>query len=145
MNAVLLDTNIVSFLLKEDSRAQVYAPYLEDRRLAISFMTVAELFQWAAMRKWGARRISQLEASLRNFTVLPFDIALCRLWGEIRARCRAVGQPISPQDAWIAATALQHHLPLVTHNPTDFEMIEEIELITTAKRSSSQGSAVGLS
>ena len=79
MNAVLLDTNIVSFLLKEDSRAQVYAPYLEDRRLAISFMTVAELFQWAAMRKWGARRISQLEASLRNFTVLPFDIALCRL------------------------------------------------------------------
>ena len=28
---------------------------------------------------------------------------------------------------------------------TDFEIIEELELITTAKRSSSQGSAVGLS
>ncbi|MCL0066257.1 hypothetical protein M1N79_05235 [Dehalococcoidia bacterium] len=25
----------------------------------------------------------------------------------------------------------QYHLPLVTHNPTDFEIIEELELITT--------------
>ncbi|MEA3396724.1 MAG: PIN domain-containing protein, partial [Chloroflexota bacterium] len=108
MNVVLLDTNIVSFVLKADSRAQSYATYLENRSLAISFMTVAELFQWAAIRKWGVRRTSQLEASLRNYIILPFDIALCRLWGEIRARCRAAGRPISPQDAWIAATALHH-------------------------------------
>jgi tRNA(fMet)-specific endonuclease VapC len=133
INVVLLDTNIVSFVLKEDSRAQSYAPHLENRRLAISLMTVAELFQWAAIRKWGARRTSQLESSLRNYVILPFDIALCRLWGEIRARCRAAGRPISPQDAWIAATALQHGLPLITHNPADFETIEELELITTAK------------
>ena len=75
--------------------------------------------------------MSQLETSLQNYTVLPFDIALCRLWGEVRANCRAVGRPISPQDAWIAATALQHRMPLVTHNPADFEAIEELELITT--------------
>ncbi|GAB4543057.1 MAG: hypothetical protein Kow0063_35800 [Anaerolineae bacterium] len=36
---------VVSFLLKEDSRAKSYAPHLENRRLAISFMTVAESFQ----------------------------------------------------------------------------------------------------
>jgi predicted nucleic acid-binding protein len=131
MNVILLDTNIVSFLLKGDSRARSYVPYLQDRMLAISFMTVAELFQWAAIRNWGARRMSQLETSLQSYIILPFDIALCRLWGEIRAKCRAVGRPISPQDAWIAATGLRHHLPLVTHNPTDFEVIEELELITT--------------
>ena len=33
----------------------------------------------------------------------------------------------------MAATALRHGLPLVTHNPADFEMIEELELITTVK------------
>jgi tRNA(fMet)-specific endonuclease VapC len=131
MDVVLLDTNIVSFLLKGDSRARSYAPHLQGRILAISFMTVAELFQWAFVHNWGARRMSQLETSLRNYTVLPFDIALCRLWGEVRANCRAVGRPISPQDAWIAATALQHRMPLVTHNPADFEAIEELELITT--------------
>lgn len=131
MNVALLDTNVVSFLLKGDSRARSYAPYLQDRMLAISFMTVAELFQWAAIRNWGARRMSQLETSLQSYIILPFDITLCRLWGEIRAKCRAVGRPISSQDAWIAATALRYHLPLVTHNPTDFEVIEKLELITT--------------
>ena len=130
MDTVLLDTNIISFAFKGDSRAVSYAPLLQGRRLAISFMTVAELFQWAAIRKWGAHRTSQLEASLENYVVLPFDIALCRLWGEVRAKCRAAGRPISPQDAWVAATALWHHLPLVTHNPSDFEVIEELELIT---------------
>jgi predicted nucleic acid-binding protein len=127
---VLLDTNVVSFLFKGDSRAEPYVSHLENRRLAISFMTVAELFQWAAVRKWGEARKRQLEASFHNFVVLPFDIALCRLWGEIRADCRAAGRPISPQDAWIAATALLHNLPLVTHNPSDFEAIEGLELIT---------------
>ncbi len=69
MDIILLDTNIVSFVLKEDSRAQSYASHLENRRLAISFMTVAELFQWAAIRKWGMHRTRQLEASLRNYTI----------------------------------------------------------------------------
>jgi predicted nucleic acid-binding protein len=69
-------------------------------------MTVAELFQWAAVRNWGQSRINQLELSLRDYVILPFDIALCRLWAQVRARCRAAGRPISPQDAWIAATAL---------------------------------------
>jgi tRNA(fMet)-specific endonuclease VapC len=132
MDAVLLDTDIVSFLLKGDSRALAYAPYLQERRLAISFMTAAELFQWAFTRHWGESRIQGLEVSLQSYTILPFDVDLCKRWGEIRAARRAKGRPISPQDAWIAATALQHHLPLVTHNRSDFEAIEELELITQA-------------
>ncbi|MCG8349192.1 MAG: hypothetical protein MI924_15600 [Chloroflexales bacterium] len=45
MSTVLLDTNIVSYLFKRDSRAALYAPHLLDRELAVSLMTVAELFQ----------------------------------------------------------------------------------------------------
>lgn len=77
MDAVLLDTNIVSFLLKGDSRARSYAPCLQDRMLAISFMTVAELFQWAAIRNWGARRMSQLETSLQSYIIPPIPFAAC--------------------------------------------------------------------
>jgi tRNA(fMet)-specific endonuclease VapC len=126
MDVVLLDTNIVSFVLKGDSRAMLYAPHLQGHRLAISFMTVAELFQWAAIRNWGAHRMDQLEMSIQGYVILPFDIALCRLWGEVRAQCRTAGRPIFPQDAWVAATALRHGLPLVTHNPRDFEAVEEL-------------------
>ena len=86
MDVILLDTNIVSFIFKEDSRASDYEPYLKDRQLAVSFMTVAELYQWAAVRKWGERRRNQLAQSLKaNYTVPPFDIRLCQIWGEVRA------------------------------------------------------------
>jgi len=132
IEAVLLDTNVVSFLLKGDSRAKLYESHLRERRVAISFMTVAELFQWAFVRNWGERRQQKLERDLDSFVILPFDIKLCRRWGEIRADCRAKGRPVSPQDAWIAATALCYETRLVTHNPKDFEVIEGLSLITEA-------------
>ena len=132
MNIVLLDTNIVSFMFKSDSRAQAYAPYVQGQRLAISFMTVAELYQWAAVHRWGNRRIRKLEQILQTtYTILTFDVALCQQWGEVRAMRRAMGRPISSEDAWIAATALQYNLPLITHNPKDFGGIPTLEIITT--------------
>ena len=132
MDAILLDTNVFLFLLKGDARAQPYASRLWGRRLALSFMTVAELSQWAAMRHWDQPRIDQLGESLQACVILPFDVALCRLWGEIRAQRRAGDHPISPQDAWIAATALQYHLPLVTHDPQAFRAVPGLDLISTA-------------
>jgi tRNA(fMet)-specific endonuclease VapC len=45
MPTLLLDTDVFSFLLKGDSRANAYTPLLQGHRLALSFMTVAELFQ----------------------------------------------------------------------------------------------------
>ena len=131
MSIILLDTNIVSFILKGDSRTKLYEPHLHGQRLAISFMTVAELYQWAAIRKWGTHRTKELGQMLMvNYTVLSFDIALCQLWGTLRANRRAIGRTISPEDAWIAATALQYKLPLITHNPTDFEKIQNLKIIT---------------
>lgn len=132
MRVILLDTNIVSFVLKGDSRALEYGTHLKGQQLAISFMTVAELYQWAAVRKWGKRRRNQLEQILKaNYTILSFDIVLCQLWGEIRAERQAIGKSISPEDAWISATALHYNLPLVTHNPKDFVDIPDLEIITT--------------
>ena len=106
MSILLVDTDVVSFLFKQDSRASIYTPLLQDNQLALSFMTVAELFQWTAVRNWGASRIERLEQSLTNYLIIPVDIELCRRWGNLRAQLQSVGKPISAQDAWIAATAL---------------------------------------
>jgi len=40
-----------------------------------------------------------------------------------------IGRPIGWPDAWIAATALWHRIPLVSHDG-DFEGIAGLELIT---------------
>ena len=133
MSVVLLDTNIVSFLIKKDSRSQSYAAYLQHQKPALSFMTVAELYQWAFIRKWGERRVQKLEKQLQNYLIFPFDITICRYWAEVRAGCRQAGRPISSQDAWVAATALQHNLPLVTHNPADFSAVANLKIITTVE------------
>ena len=128
MRFILLDTNVVSYLFKGDTRASQYAPLIQGYRLAISFVTVAELFEWAITRNWGERRFQQLEQTLKTYVVIPIDIELCRTWGTIRAQQHAVGRAIAPQDAWIAATSLRHQLPLVTHNPSDFQSIKGLEI-----------------
>lgn len=132
MTTVLLDTNIVSYLFKRDSRAAAYAPHLLQRELAISMMTVAELFQWAALRDWGKVRVQRLERYLERYTIVPVDMALCRHWAEVRAIRARAGLPISPQDAWIAAAALRYHLALVTHNPADYQAIPGLTIISEA-------------
>ena len=79
--------------------------------------------------EWSVKRIKQLEETLDNYLIFPCDIELCRKWGKVRDTCRAVGYAISPQDAWIAATALHYDIPLATHNISDFENIEGLTLI----------------
>jgi predicted nucleic acid-binding protein len=42
------------------------------------------------------------------------------MWAEVTVAARARGYRIECADAWIAATALRHDVPLVTHNRGDF-------------------------
>lgn len=130
MSLLLIDTNIASFIFKGSDYADPYIPLLSGHELALSFMTVAELFQWAILRQWGDRRVAQLEQYLSNYLIIPVDQPLCREWAQIRADQQSAGRVISPQDAWIAATAIRHDLSLVTHNIKDFREIPNLRLIT---------------
>ena len=129
MSLLLIDTDIASFVFKGSDYANPYLPLLSDQELALSFMTVAELFQWAILRQWGDRRLSQLEQYLSNYLAIPVDQPLCREWAKVRSDRQSAGRPISSQDAWIAATALRHDLPLVTHNIKDFVGISNLQII----------------
>jgi len=130
MSLVLLDTDVVSYLFKRDSRGKLYEAHLLNHELAIAIMTVAELFQWASMYRWGLARRQRLETWLELFTILPVDIEGCRAWAIVRARRDALGRAISPQDAWIAATALRYGIPLITHNVGDFQQIPRLKIIS---------------
>ena len=43
MDAVLVDTDVVSYIFKRDTRGALYDPHLDGRSQFISFMTLAEL------------------------------------------------------------------------------------------------------
>ena len=78
MSTVVLDTNVVSFLMKGHRLADSYRPYIEGRRLAVSFMTVGELYEGACRAGWGRERLNRLRASVKSYLVLPVNLEVCR-------------------------------------------------------------------
>ncbi len=127
---IILDTNIVSYLMKGGPLAELYAPHVQGRLLAISFITVGEMYFGAENRNWGKKKRRELETTLRNFVVIPYDHEIARCYGRLLAERKRNGKPIAPNDAWIAACAARHDVPLVTHNAKDFIGITDLEVIT---------------
>lgn len=130
VNALLVDTTVVSYLLKEHSLAPAYREHLEGNLLGVSFMTIAELYCWPLQRGWGEKRFAELKAHLARYVVLAHDDALSWQWAQLVSR---KGRPMSFPDAWIAATALRYSVPLVTHNARHFEHIPDLEVVTVPK------------
>lgn len=127
---VVIDTNIVSYLMKGHQLAQDYQKHLQGKLLSIAFMTVGELYYGAEKRQWGQQMRKQLETTLRNFVVIPYDHEIARCYGAIVAERERQGRVISCADAWIAACALRHRVPLITHNAKDFEKITDLQVVT---------------
>ena len=132
MSTVVVDTDVASFLFKGDTRAQAYRQHLQGKTPALSFMTVAELYQWAYGRNWGERKLARLEEQLRAYVIVPYDGELCKQWATVCIERQRQGRPISAQDAWIAATALRHGCPLVTHNSKDYVGVSGLTVISEA-------------
>ena len=126
----LMDTNVASFMLKGHSLAQKYRRHLQGHQLALSFMTVAELYEWAFHARWGKGRFARLEVLLNGLDIIASSADLERCWGAVRFERRR--QPIGVADAWIAASALVHGYELVTDNAADFNGIRGLTIITEA-------------
>lgn len=129
---VVIDTNIVSYMMRGQAEARAYVKHLQGNLLSISFVTVGELFYGAEKARWGAKRLLRLETTLRNFLVIPYDYEIAKTYARILVDCERTGRPISSNDAWIAACAVRHSVPLVTHNAKDFESVSDLRLITEA-------------
>ena len=60
---------------------------------------------------------------LSRFKPLVPDIDTANQWARIKSGCEKKGRPISFPDAWIAASALQLNIPLVTHNASELPVL----------------------
>ena len=132
MKPIVVDTDVVSFLFKNDTRAQGYLPHLFDRQWLISFMTQAELEQWALISNWQAKRVEWLWAYTKRFVIVPSSSDLAQKWAEVMVAARRNGRRIETADAWIAATAGLYDAPLITNNTNDYLGVPGLKLISEA-------------
>ena len=132
MTPVVVDTDVVSFLFKNDSRAQLYLPLLRNRRLLVSFMTEAELEQWILLASWGVGRVRRFQEFMTGFASVPSSRDLILRWADVMVAARANGRRIEAADAWIAATALLYGAALVTHNPKDYLGVPGLKVLSCA-------------
>ena len=138
MRALLLDTNIVSILFNRNhSLRDLCLGVATGNYLVVSFITRAELLLWPAANHWGQARRAKLDCHLELYTTVYPDSRTCEIWVEVTECRRRAGRPIQTADAWIAATALQWGVPLVTTNFKDFAAIDGLEVIPIGTGSSS--------
>jgi predicted nucleic acid-binding protein len=126
---IIVDTNIVSYVMRGSPEAKVYIAHLQGKLTAISFVTVGELYYGAEKRNWGQQKRLQLETVLKNYVVIPYDHEIAKQYAKVLVERERLGRRITFNDAWIAACAIRHNTPLVTHNGRDFELISGLQLI----------------
>lgn len=129
---IMLDTNVVSEIAHDRTHSNVadWVTHQDRFELFLSVPVIAEL-------AFGARRIALRDKSQRYLIalddliavefrnrILPNDVASALRFGEVCATREAVGRPIGPMDAMIAAICLVHDATLATRNVRDFDGLD---------------------
>ena len=125
---ILLDTNVVSELMRSEPENAVEAWARSQRGGSLYFSTVseAELRYGAAILPEGRRRetlFADIEGMLRSAfgdRVLSFAREAAHIYGDIAAMRRSAGLHIEAVDCQIAAIASAHGLTVATRNVGDF-------------------------
>ena len=127
MSGFLLDTNLVSELIKPRPKLEVrkWVDSVEESLLYLSVLTLGEIRKGIAVLPDIARK-QVLELWLQNDLQLRFsgrilsvDEGIADRWGWIAGKSSASGRPLAVIDGLLAATALHHNMTLVTRNAKD--------------------------
>lgn len=101
---------------------------LRQRGLALSIISVAELWEGVYFSKDPGRSQMMLEMFLSGVAVLGIDEEICRQFGHLRGSWRQEGKMVGDFDLLIAASALRHNLTLLTNNRRHFADIEGLRI-----------------
>ncbi len=120
---MLFDTDVLIFVQRGNAKAAALAEATEQRD--ISTQTYIELLQCAKSK--AQHRIIQQFLKDFSFTVLPFTENIGHR-ASVYVEEYALSHAVRAGDAIIAATAVEHHLPLSTANTKHFRPIKELDL-----------------
>ena len=124
---ILLDTDICIELLRGNfnviERRQGY-----DEKVAISFMTVAELFYGTEKSNNKGKNTNLIEEFFLTVDIIHSDLEILIKFGKLKALFGKAGNILSGADIFIAATAIVKCNMLITGNINHFKRIEELRI-----------------
>lgn len=124
-NKLLLDTNVIIDLWDGNTKV---IDYLEQQHnLYIPATVLGELYVGAFRSVNKEKHLAAINEFLEHSTVFSSDSQTAEYYGSVKATLLNKGKPIPENDIWIAATALQHQLPLYTHDK-HFKEVEGLQL-----------------
>jgi len=129
---ILLDTNVLSALMRDPSDAAVVA-WLDEQNPARIWTTTVAMFEirFGLARLAEGRRRAALEAAFEALLredlagrVAPLDRAAAEAAGLLTARRAAAGRAVDVRDTLIAGIALARRAAVATRNTRHFDDVE---------------------
>lgn len=123
---MILDTNALSALL--DKEAALLEAIRDSRELALPVIVLGEFRFGISVSRRRDEYLAWLRRDLSLFRVLPVGEETSVYYATIRSELKAGGSPIPANDAWIAALARQHRMPIVSRD-THFDRVKNVERV----------------
>ncbi len=111
---MILDTNALSAFV--DGDAAVGDVLRRQPRVALPVIVLGEFRYGIAQSRHRASYEAWLESHLYDFDVLHVTDETAVAYAALRVALKRSGRPIPANDAWIAALALQHRLPVLSRD-----------------------------
>ena len=120
------DTTFLIDLQKERGAGPAHE-FLEQNRQAIFFWSAISVGEFA--EGFASTADSILRRLLQLGTTLEITNETALVYSRVTRELRRKGRLIGANDLWIASSALQYRLPLVTADPAHFSRISGLRLL----------------
>lgn len=128
---MIIDTSV--FVAWERTGTPIdFSPWRDEGETFISAITVSELLVGVHRATPVARRIKRslfVESVIELMVCLDVTVEVARVHAELSTAQSAAGKIIGLHDTWIAATAIQHGLAVLTANVSDFSRVPHLRVI----------------
>ena len=111
---MILDTNALSAFA--DGEPAVGEVLRRQARVAIPVIVLGEFRYGIAQSRHRDAYEAWLESQTSHFEILPVTAETAVAYAGLRVLLKQLGKPIPANDAWIAALALQHQMPVLSRD-----------------------------
>ena len=123
---MILDTNALSAWA--EGHPELQSPLRSADRLVVPTIVLGEYYFGIRQSRYRHRYENWLRRYLSLVEIATITRVTAGVYAEIRLELKRAGKPIPPNDAWIAALARQHALPVLSKD-AHFDRVEGITRI----------------